>query len=67
MSDLRGRVKKLEGQIVSDACPLPGLVRICFSEEDERQAEEELKTHPEGTMLVVVRSIDFRREVSVCH
>lgn len=58
---LLDRVRKLEIKLVDDACPLPALVRVIDTPEDEAAARAEHATTPEGTMLVLVTVKDSRK------
>lgn len=59
------RVKKLE-IVQADVCPLPGLVRIVSTPEEEAAAIAEQATMPPGTPLVLVQPVNSRREVKPC-
>jgi len=58
---LLDRIRKLEIKLVDDACPLPALVRIANTPEEEAAARTEHATRPEGTMLVLVHTVDGRK------
>ncbi|TGU75103.1 hypothetical protein E4633_06525 [Geomonas terrae] len=59
---LQSRVHRLELQSIQDIPPLPGLVRVANTPEEEEAAERELETMPRGTQLYIIKAVDCSRK-----
>jgi hypothetical protein len=62
MGNLTNRLKALEVKAVDNTPPLPALVRFANTDADRDAAQEELKTRVPGTPLVLIETVDSRKQ-----